>query len=96
MEVAGKHFLTDGLNSTLLIDDGVSGNMQRQQVETLKGTNTIIEQGGYPQSTYRVLEAGTRVVWIGHDHNFMFRFRDMRTLLRRAITWTIGYNFYKT
>jgi len=72
MEVAGKHFLTDGLNSTLLIDDGVSGFMQRHQVETLKGTNTIIEQGGYPQSTCRVLESGTRVVWIGHDFNFMF------------------------
>ncbi|MCH7659009.1 MAG: hypothetical protein IIB05_11920, partial [Bacteroidetes bacterium] len=26
----------------------------------------------------------------------MFRFQDIRTLLRRAITWTIGYNLYKT
>ena len=96
MKVVGKHFLTKGLNSTLVADEGVSGNMQRQQVEALKGTNTIIEQGGYPQSTIRVLDSGNRVVWIGHDFNFMFRFRDMRTLLRRAITWTIGYNLYKT
>ena len=57
MKVVGRHFLTNGLNSIFLADEGVSGNMQRLHVETLKGTNTIIKQGNYPQSTCRVLES---------------------------------------
>lgn len=96
MEVAQEHFLTLGLNSPFILDEGIWGNMQQQQVEILKGTNTLIKRGPYPQSTSRVLDSGSRAVWIGQDNNFMFYFQDIRTLLRRAITWTIGYNLYKT
>ena len=56
MKFVREHFLTKELNSTFLADEGVSGNMQRQQVETLKGTNIIIKQGDFPQSTCKVLE----------------------------------------
>jgi hypothetical protein len=96
LKVADPHFLTDGLNSTFKVDDGHWGNMQRQNVEMLDGTTSIVNQGTVPQVTSRVLESGAHIVWIGHDHNYMFYFQDIRTLLRRAITWTIGYNLYKT
>jgi len=96
LTVSGKHFVTAGLNSTFNIDEGHWGNMHRQEIETLEGTRTLVWQGETPQVTVRELGSGAHVVWIGHDHNFMFYYQDIRTMLRRAITWTIGYNLYKT
>jgi len=102
MEVAGNHFLTKGLNATFRIDErnsldyGLGTHMKRQQVKVLDGTIILVKQGSYPQATAKVFTSGGRSVWIGNDHNNMFYFQDIRTLLRRAITWTIGYNFYKT
>jgi hypothetical protein len=96
MEVEGVHFLTRGLNPVFEANLGSPNYRKRHQVDVLQGTTTIVRQGDHPQSTCRVLESGSRTVWIGHDHNFMFRYPDIRTLLRRAITWTIGYNLYKT
>ncbi len=93
---AGQHFILEGLSSTFNIDEGYWGNMFRQEVKTLEGTHTLVWQGEHPQVTVRELRSGAHVVWIGHDHNFMFYYQDVRTLLRRAITWTIGYNLYKT
>ncbi|MCK4345126.1 MAG: hypothetical protein KAX05_07545 [Bacteroidales bacterium] len=102
MEVVSDHFLTKGLNSPFKVDVDISPNngsgvhMKRQQVEVLDGTVTLVKQGSYPQATTKVLTSGAHAVWIGNDHNNMFYFQDIRTLLRRAITWTIGYNLYKT
>jgi hypothetical protein len=91
-----KHFMTEGISSPFLVDSGTISHMQRQQVEVLEGTITIVEQGAYPQVTLKEYPSGSHLVWIGHDHNYLFYFQNMRTLLRRAITWTIGYNIYKT
>jgi hypothetical protein len=96
LKIKGKHFVTEGLSSPFLVDSGIIAHMQRQQVDLLDGTVTIVEQGSYPQVTLKVYPSGSRVVWIGNDHNYLFYFQSMRTLLRRAITWTIGYNLYKT
>ena len=102
MEVASKHFLTKDLNSTFNIDKrnskdyGQGSHMKRQQVEVLDGTVTLVKQGDYPQATAKVFKSGGRTVWIGNDNNNMFYFQDIRTLFRQAITWTIGYNIYKT
>ena len=90
------HFITRGLSSPFQIDSGTIAHMQRQQVELLDGTTAIVEQGSYPQVTIKENPSGSHMVWIGNDHNYLFYFQDMRTLLRRAITWTIGYNIYKT
>jgi hypothetical protein len=92
----GKHFITNGLNSTFLIDKGTEAHVHRQQVELLDGTVAVVNQGIYPQVTVRECQSGGRVVWIGSDYNYMFSYPDIRTLLRRAITWTIGYNLFKT
>jgi len=102
MKVVSDHFLTKGLNSPFKVDDDISPNygsgvhIKRQQVEVLDGTVTLVKQGSYPQVTAKVFTSGARAVWIGNDHNNMFYFQDIRILLRRAITWTIGYNLYKT
>ena len=88
--------MTEGLSSSFKIDSGIIEHMQRQQVEVLKGTTTLVEQGTYPQVTVKEYPSGGHVVWIGNDHNWLFFFQNMSTLIRRAITWTIGYNIYKT
>jgi hypothetical protein len=92
----GKHFITEGLSSPFVIDKGITGHLQRQQAEVLEGTVTIVEQGSYPQVTLKEYPSGAHVVWLGSDHNYLFYFQKMRTILRRSLTWTIGYNIYKT
>jgi len=92
----GKHFLTDGLSSPFMIDSGITGHIQRQQAELLNGTIAVVMQGSYPQVTVKEYPSGGHTVWIGNDHNYFFYYQNMRTILRRAITWTIGYNVYKT
>ncbi|MEN8227013.1 MAG: hypothetical protein ABFS38_02580 [Bacteroidota bacterium] len=102
IETVGNHFLTDGLQSLFKVDEvtardaSYGTHLKRQQVEVLDGTEVIITQGSYPQATVKTYESGSRVVWIGNDYNNMFNYQDMRTLLRRSITWTIGYNLFKT
>jgi len=102
MEPAGKHFLTEGLKSPFMVDEitatdiSYGTHLKRQQVEVLDGTEVLVNQGSYPQATAKTYKSGGRAVWIGNDYNNMFNYQDMRILLRRAITWTIGYNLYKT
>ena len=96
LTLKGKHIITDGLFSPFLSDNESISKMQYQQVEVLDGTVIIADQGSYPQVTVKEYPSGSHVVWIGTDHNYQFSFQSMRTLLRRAITWTIGYNLYKT
>jgi len=96
LKVKEKHFMTEGLPSTFLIDSGIVEHKQRQQVEVLKRTTALIEQGTHPQVTVKEYPSGAHVVWIGNDHNWLFFYKDIRTLLRRAITWSVGYNLYKT
>jgi hypothetical protein len=96
LKVTGDHFITEGLPSEFPLDSGIVAHLQRQQVEVLSGTVIIVDQDSYPQVTAKEHTNGSHVVWIGNDHNYQFSFRDMRTILRRAITWTIGYNLYKT
>jgi len=96
LKVREKHFITEGLSSPFKIDSSIVEHIQRQQVEVLKGTTTLVEQGMYPQVTAKEYPSGGHVVWVGNDHNWLFFYQNMRTLLRRAITWTVGYNIYKT
>ncbi len=94
---AGDHFLTHEINSPMEADSGIElSHVQRQQVEILDGTVTVVNQGPFAQVTAKEYLSGGRAVWIGNDHNHMFSYQGIRTLLRRAITWTIGYNLYKT
>jgi len=102
MKPAKKHFLTEGLSSSFQMDkpevsDPYYGtHMKRQQVKVLEGAEILVTQGDWPQVTAKKHESGGRAVWIGNDYSSLFDYQDMRTLLRRAITWTIGYNLYKT
>lgn len=96
MTLVGNHFLTRGVDSPFIADTIVDSHMQRQQVELLNGTVAVVNQGTYAQATAKEYPSGGRTVWIGNDFNNMFSFQGIRTLLRKAITWTIGYNLYKT
>jgi hypothetical protein len=96
LTVKNKHYITEGLTSPFIADSGTIAHMKRQQVELLEGAEAIAEQGSYPQVTVKTYPSGSHLVWIGHDHDFLFSFQSMRTLLRRAITWSIGYNIFKT
>lgn len=96
LKVKGTHFITGGLESPFALDAHMDAHIQRQQVVVREGTVTLAEQGDYPQVTAREYPSGAHAVWIGSDHNYQFYFQSMRTILRRAITWTIGYNLFKT
>ena len=96
LKTPGSHFITEGIPSPFVIDTGVIAHMQRQQAELLDGTMAIVEQGSVPQVTVRSYPSGGHAVWIGNDHSWLFSYEGMRTILRRAITWTIGYSLYKT
>ena len=90
-----KHFLTKDLESPLDRSDGPTSHKQRMQVQ-IKEAEILTKQGDYPQVTARTLASGAHVVWIGSDHNQMFTYPNIRTLLRKSITWTVGYNLYRT
>ncbi|MFW6100299.1 MAG: hypothetical protein ACOC90_02850 [Bacteroidota bacterium] len=95
LEIVKEHFLTKGMESPLDRSDGPTFHKQRMQVKANEA-EMLIRQGDYPQVTARTLSSGARTVWIGSDHNQMFSYPDVRTLLRKSITWTVGYNLYRT
>lgn len=91
----GGHFITNGLADEL---DGIeksTDKKKRVQVKVIDA-KSIITQGQQPQATVRQLSSGARVVWIGSDVERLFSYQDCRSLFRRAITWSIGYTFFKT
>ncbi|NMC38765.1 MAG: hypothetical protein GYA41_10625 [Bacteroidales bacterium] len=90
-----NHFIISGLKKTFTIEPGPENHAKRQQVEVLDAL-TIVRQGEYPQVTVREFPSGGRSVWIGNDHNNLFTSQELRTILCRSITWTIGYNLFRT
>lgn len=108
LRLKGTHFITESLFSPFRADTGTLISMEvqrvrasdidmvRQHMAISDDVITIVEQGSFPQVTLREYPSGGHAVWIGNDNNYIFYFQDMRNLLRRAITWTIGYNLYKT
>jgi len=96
LEIQQQHFLTKNLANPLDHIDSPTQHKQRVQVNPLKGTEILVKQGVYPQVTVKTYPSGAHCVWIGSDFSRMFTYQPMRTLLRRAITLTIGYNLYKT
>jgi hypothetical protein len=95
LELVGGHFITSGLTDPL--DDTNDAAERRKLVHVkLSGAESIVKQGKYAQATVRLLPSGARTVWIGGDIDKMFSYQSYRTLLRRAITWSIGYSLFKT
>jgi len=94
-ENPGGHFITKGLKRQLDYTDGSPKHKQRVKVK-LNGAESIVKQGEYPQVTVRDLPSGAKAVWIGGDINQMFSYQEVRSLLRRAITYGIGYSLFKT
>ncbi len=96
LEFVNEHFITRDVKFPLTINDEIDGYRKREQVTCEDGTTIIAKQDGMPQITARELSSDTRTVWIGNDPNYLFYFDGISTILRNAITWTIGYNIYKT
>ena len=96
VEIVNEYFLTKDVESPLTINNEKGGSIQRQQVTCMDGTIVIAEQNGKAQITAKEFLSGTRTVWIGNDANSLFYYDGIRTILRNAITWTIGYTIYKT
>jgi hypothetical protein len=92
---SSDHFIMHGLPSPLDQIDGPAFQKKRVQV-TLTDAKAIVSQGKYPQVTVKNLSSGARAVWIGGDIDRMFAYEAYRTLLRGAITWSIGYSLFKT
>jgi len=95
LNIVGEHFITKGLKNPLDHRDSPTAHKNRMQVK-LSGARAIVEQGLFPQVTVREVPSGAKNVWIGGDAERMFSYQEYRTLLRRAITWSIGYSLYKT
>jgi hypothetical protein len=91
-----QHFITKGLINPLDYTDTPIQYKKRIQVVISEGTEVLVKQGPYPQVTVKTHESGSHCVWIGGDFTKMLSYQEIRTMLRRAITWTIGYNLYKT
>ncbi|UCF44476.1 MAG: hypothetical protein JSV99_06090 [Planctomycetota bacterium] len=95
LQHSAGHFITNGLANPLDYADDTGTAKKRVQVE-LTDAKPIITQGTYPQVTVRDLPSGAKAVWIGGDIDQMFSYQAYRTLLRRAITFSVGYSLHKT
>lgn len=95
LNLEGEHFITSGLSDPLDYTEQSVEFKKRVQVELIEA-EPIVKQGGYPQVTVRELPSGARAVWIGSNIDRLFSYQPGRTLLRRAVTWAIGYSLFKT
>jgi len=95
IETAGDHYLTRGLGPQLGPTTPY-GYAHRTRVEAEKDAQVLARQGKYPALTLRELTSGARAVWIGGDNLVMFEDQAWREILRRAITYSVGYSLFKT
>lgn len=97
------HFITQGYYGTIIPAGNFSqeGSMGGKgcHVRIVNETVTTIlgSQGIWPQLTVRDLTNSTKAIWIGGNRNVVFSLSPiMATILRRALTYCIGYMVYKT
>ncbi|MCK4828104.1 hypothetical protein KA005_70900, partial [bacterium] len=96
LEFKKDHFLTRGLGSESIPMGKVLLFQKRVQVELIDA-DVVAVQGKFPQITVKDISENTKAVWLGGDYRTQYdSFPRMRKLLRRAITWCIGYSIYKT
>lgn len=100
--VTRDHFITRGYNGTAIPagDYGQEGTMggygSRVGFDTTKAT-VLGSQGSWPQLAVRDLTESTKAVWIGGNRDEVLHLSPiMAEILRRAITYCIGYSLYKT
>jgi len=96
------HFITRGYNGTIIPagDYDQEGTMGGYGIhvgfDATKAT-VLGSQGEWPQLAVRVLTESTKAVWIGGHRDIVFYLSPiMANILRRAITYCIGYSVYKT
>ncbi|MBN2412629.1 hypothetical protein JXQ31_13145 [candidate division KSB1 bacterium] len=97
IRVNKDHFVTRPFTDQSIPAERKHDRQKCVQVK-LAGAEAIAMQGEYPQITVnKTSPEGPRVVWLGGDHEYMFRdYIEMRTILKRALVWCTGYAIYKT
>ncbi|MBE9571086.1 MAG: hypothetical protein IMF11_10690, partial [Proteobacteria bacterium] len=96
IEVTADHFVTRGMTGKIIPERKKFPYQKRVQVKVTDAL-VIAVQGKFPQITAKDISQDTKAVWIGGDYSIMFDwYPEMRRLLRRSITWCIGYSIYKT
>ena len=95
LTAADDHFITKTLTNPLDDTDEPTEVKKRIHVELLDAT-PLVMQGKHPQATVRNLPSGAKAIWLGSDIDRLFSYQPCRTLLRRAITYAIGYSLFKT
>lgn len=96
MIITKEHFITRGMHQDT-IPKGEYAGYQRRVQTLVKDAEILAYQGDYPQLTVNEINESTKTVWIGGDYGLEFDYYlEIRKILRRAITWCIGYSIYKT
>jgi hypothetical protein len=96
------HFITQGYNGTIIpagtfSQEGSMGGKGCHVTVNETVTTILGSQGTWPQLTVRDLTNSTKAVWIGGNRNVVFSLSPvMASILRRALTYCIGYLVYKT
>ncbi|MEW6745913.1 MAG: hypothetical protein AB1486_24500 [Planctomycetota bacterium] len=99
-QVVTEHFISRGL-PTHLDDTDTPRSFKYRVRASGAGTNVIAVQGAQPQITVRELSPaasatrGASAIWIGGDHQRMLEYQNLRTLLKRALVWAVGFALVK-
>lgn len=92
MRVTADHPLVDGLETIPARDRWA---MEYWRVQRVKATaaQVLAEHDNFAAITVRELTPDRHVLWIGGDWNMMFKHAapEATLLLRRALTWCMGY-----
>ena len=96
MIITEEHFITRRMYQDTIPQGEYFGYQKRVQA-LVDDSEILAYQGNYPQLTARDINESTKAVWIGGDYSLEFdSYFKIREILRRAITWCIGYSIYKT
>jgi hypothetical protein len=100
--VTTDHFITRGYIGVSIPagdygQEGTMGGYGSHVVFNSKKASVLGSQGQWPQLAVRDISESTKAVWIGGNRDEVYHLCPiMGNLLRRAITYCVGYSLFKT
>lgn len=100
--ITEDHFITRGYDGTIIPagdydQEGTMGGYGCRVGFNTTRASVLGSQGPWPQLAVRDLTESTKAVWIGGNRDEIFHLSPiMANILRRAITYCVGYSLYKT
>lgn len=101
IRIVHDHFITRGMVGDSIPSEekpywlpGAKTHAIAVQV-TVDNATVLATQEKYAQITVRDIAESTKAVWIGGDFNQYREYPKMRKILRRALTYCVGYLIYK-